>query len=102
MPFCIFAQYPRGGLGAFNRLQRFSIALSLTLKEAATDVTGSVQTASSNSSGSISNFRCHETRQGLEQVARLGTCDAHISMGLPHMAQEMVTDTVASHSSFTS
>ena len=76
MPFCIFAQYPRGGLTTPRRLQRFSIALSLTSKEAATDVTGSVQTASSNSSGSISNFRCHETRQGLEQVARLGTCDA--------------------------
>ena len=85
-----------------NRLQRFSIALSLTSKEAATDVTGSVQTASSNSSGSISNFRCHETRQGLEQVARLGTCDRQILMGAPHMAHGIVTGIIASLSYFTS
>ncbi|WP_345297560.1 hypothetical protein, partial [Candidatus Villigracilis affinis] len=29
-PYCIFAQYPRGGLTTPNRLQRFSMALSLT------------------------------------------------------------------------
>ena len=86
-PFWIFAQYPRGGLGMPNRLQRFSIALSLTSKDAATDVAGSAQTASSNSLGFTSNFRCHVTRQGLEQVARLGTWDGQISMGVPHMVQ---------------
>jgi hypothetical protein len=102
MPFCIFAQYPRGGLGTFNRLQRFSIALSLTSKDAATDVTGSVQTASSSSSGSISNFLCHETRQGLEQVARLGTWDRQILMGASHTAHGMVTGIVVAHSYFTS
>jgi hypothetical protein len=85
-----------------NRLQRFSIALSLTSKDAATDVIGSVQTASSNSSGSISNFRCHETRQGLEQVARLGTWDWQILMGASHTAHGIVTGIVAAHSYFTS
>ena len=86
-PYCIFAQYPRGGLMTPNRLQRFPIAISLTSKDAATVVTGSVHTASSNSSESISNFRCQGTRHFTEQVARLITCDAQILMGVPHTAQ---------------
>jgi len=56
----------------------------------------------SNSSGSISNFRCHATRHDLEQVARLGTWDGQILMGASHTAHGMVTGIVASHSYFTS